>query len=189
MGLRGRRGSRPDPDQRRHLRLCGHDARPHALPAKQRSRTCFRDPFRVRRAGPGRPASGCHSRNRPSWMGWSTRLLAPLLGRWLGAGGRCRLLQRSHHHAWDDGCSPRRRAARRCSSIPTLRFRGSLRSGRIRDDSGSTLTRHVQRHGGCGRLRLDLAGVRRLLREVSAAMGDEVDHLQALQRPGVATPK
>jgi flavin-dependent dehydrogenase len=31
----------------------------------------------------------------------------------------------------------------------------------------------------------NLAGVRRLLREVSAAMGDEVDHLQALQRSGV----
>ncbi len=32
----------------------------------------------------------------------------------------------------------------------------------------------------------NLAEVRRLLREVSAAMGDEVDHLQALpQRPGV----
>ena len=31
----------------------------------------------------------------------------------------------------------------------------------------------------------NLAGVRRLLRLVSAAMGDEVDHLQALPRPGV----
>ena len=134
-------------------------------------------------AGPALGATGSARRGRLGRSaGWAGRPghRPPVLGAGLGAGRRRRLLQGPDHHARHDRRAARRRAARRRAPRRAGgAVAGGRRAGALPGDPRPTVAQLFEATEAVAAYDWDPDGIRTLLRAVSAAMSDEVDHLGA----------
>ena len=156
MGVRRGRGGRADSDQRRHVRLCVRNAGPHALATTQRSRARLRNPSRLGGTGLRRPGSGGQAR-QPSFADGAA--LPGYLRRswgngWALVGDAGYFKDPITTHGMTDAL---RDAELLANAVLATLSGCDPASGvhRLRRHSGSAIPRHVRRHRGGSRVRLE----------------------------------
>ena len=163
------------------LCLRGHHSRPNAAPA-----AVGRGAGHGRAARGGRPrCSGPRARCATGLPGPGLvrrrRTCPPLMGSGMGAGRRRWLLQgpdhRPRHHRRTAGRRAARRTGARRARRPGGTGGGAGSLPRLRERLSRQLFEVTE---GVAAYDWDADGIRNLLRRLSAAMGDEVDHLDAL---------
>jgi 2-polyprenyl-6-methoxyphenol hydroxylase-like FAD-dependent oxidoreductase len=174
------------PDQRRHVRLCWNDACPDPLAAAQWSRARLQLARRVSGPSSGRSCAAATPAGRMhGWSGAVAYLRRCWGPGWALVGDAGYFKDPITTHGMTDAL----RDAELLADATLAMLSGSEETSVLaeyehtRDRLSDDMFNVTEAVAGYD---WNLAEVRHLLREVSAAMGDEVDHLQALpQRPGV----